>query len=308
MSEPSYTGFIPFETSRGHSSTFYKVFGDLTSGVIPVIILHGGPGAGHEYLLPYTVLWTDYGIPVILYDEVGCGQSSHMHEQDGDKTFWLPQLFLDELANLIKHFKLDRYHLLGQSFGGMMAAEYATTQPKGLRRLVLASALASSESGSKGYWLEAELLPKEDQEAIREAVDSGDYDSEGYKTAMDHYRRTFMCRTTNFPPPELIPAFKNISESTTWKTMNGDSLFDKSKGSMTSWDIIAGLHKIQAPTLVYNGEFDTSHDVTTVPFFERIPKVRWITFPDAGHMLHLETEERRKKVMKLVGEFLSQGQ
>ena len=60
------------------------------------------------------------------------------------------------------------------------------------------------------------------------------------------------------------------------------------------------------PTLVYNGEFDTSHDITTVPFFEYIPRVRWITFPDAGHMCHLERQELAERVFRVVGEFLTQ--
>jgi pimeloyl-ACP methyl ester carboxylesterase len=77
-------------------------------------------------------------------------------------------------------------------------------------------------------------------------------------------------------------------------------------GSFWDWTCIPRLHQIAVPTLVYNGEFDTSHDVTTVPFFEHIPRVRWITFPDAGHMCHLERPEIAEKVFRIVGEFLTQ--
>jgi L-proline amide hydrolase len=77
-------------------------------------------------------------------------------------------------------------------------------------------------------------------------------------------------------------------------------------GSFRDWSCIPHLHQIAVPTLVYNGEFDTSHDITTVPFFEHIPRVRWITFPDAGHMCHLEGPELREKVFRIVGEFLTQ--
>jgi pimeloyl-ACP methyl ester carboxylesterase len=75
-------------------------------------------------------------------------------------------------------------------------------------------------------------------------------------------------------------------------------------GSFRDWTCIPRLHQIAVPTLVYNGEFDTSHDITTVPFFENIPRVRWITFPDAGHMCHLERPA--EKVLRTVGEFLTQ--
>ena len=79
-------------------------------------------------------------------------------------------------------------------------------------------------------------------------------------------------------------------------------------GSFRDWTCIPRLHQIAVPTLIYNGQFDTSHDVTTAPFFEHIPRVRWITFPNAGHMCHLEGLELREKVLRVVGEFLIQGQ
>ena len=77
-------------------------------------------------------------------------------------------------------------------------------------------------------------------------------------------------------------------------------------GSFRDWTCIPRLHQIAVPTLVYNGEFDTSHDITTVPFFEHIPRVRWITFPGAGHMCHLERQELAERVFRVVGEFLTQ--
>ena len=77
-------------------------------------------------------------------------------------------------------------------------------------------------------------------------------------------------------------------------------------GSLSNWDVIPRLPKITAPTLVYNGEYDTSHDIAQVPFFELIPQVRWITISGGGHMCHLEGDGRRERVLKVVGEFLTQ--
>ena len=77
-------------------------------------------------------------------------------------------------------------------------------------------------------------------------------------------------------------------------------------GSVLGWTCIPDLPKIEVPTLVYNGEYDSSHDVGTVPFFENIPRVRWITFANAGHMCHLEGGGIREKVLKVVGDFLTQ--
>lgn len=77
-------------------------------------------------------------------------------------------------------------------------------------------------------------------------------------------------------------------------------------GSLKTWTVVPQLANITAPTLVYNGEHDTSHDIAQVPFFELIPRVRWITFPGSGHMCHLEDGGLRERVLKVVGEFLTQ--
>jgi pimeloyl-ACP methyl ester carboxylesterase len=74
---------------------------------------------------------------------------------------------------------------------------------------------------------------------------------------------------------------------------------------MRNWTVISRLPNITAPTLVYNGEFDTSQDIANEPFFEHIPRVRWLTVSNASHMIHLESDVLREKVMTLVGEFLA---
>lgn len=78
-------------------------------------------------------------------------------------------------------------------------------------------------------------------------------------------------------------------------------------GSMLGWTSIPQLPQIIAPTLIYNGEYDTSHDISQEPFFELIPRVRWVTFPNAGHMCHLEGGGLRERVLRVVGDFLTQG-
>lgn len=77
-------------------------------------------------------------------------------------------------------------------------------------------------------------------------------------------------------------------------------------GSLRDWTSVPRLKKILAPTLVYNGEFDTSRDISQKPYFELIPRVRWITFPNASHMCHLDDGGLRERVFKTVGDFLVQ--
>ena len=85
----------------------------------------------------------------------------------------------------------------------------------------------------------------------------------------------------------------------------GPSPFDFT-GSFRDWTCVPRLPQINVPTLLYNGDSDTSHDVTIVPLFEEIPRVRWITFSDAGHMCHLERPELAEKIFRTVGDFLTQ--
>ena len=88
--------------------TRYRVVGDLsTPSSTPLILLHGGPGAVSDYLFPLTTLYTRHGIPLVFYDQLGNGRSSHLPEKKGDGAFWTEALFLDELARLLAHLGLD---------------------------------------------------------------------------------------------------------------------------------------------------------------------------------------------------------
>ncbi|KAI0158124.1 proline-specific peptidase [Xylariaceae sp. FL1272] len=289
--------------------TFYKIIGDLSTGTPPVVVVHGGPGAGHEYLLTFSALWRQYQLPVIFYDQIGCASSTHLREKAGDKSFWREQLFQDELDNLIDHLELRQgpgFHLLGQSWGGMLGAAFAARQPTGLRRLILASGLASKELADRGVDLLKAQMPSDLREALDEAKNKNQFRGDNYKVAMNFYHRNFVCRADPFPPPEMLPSLKNVTEDTTvYRTMYGPSPLIIN-GSLKTWTVVPQLANITAPTLVYNGEYDTSHDVAQVPFFELIPRVRWFTFPGSGHMCHLEDGGLRERVLKMVGDFLTQ--
>ena len=115
--------------------------GDLHSGVTPLVVVHGGPGCSHDYLENLEDL-AQNGRAVIHYDQVGGGRSTLLPTKGG--KFWTVDLFLRELDNLLDGLDLrDDYHLLGQSWGGMLAAEHAVRQPIGLSSLILSNSPAS---------------------------------------------------------------------------------------------------------------------------------------------------------------------
>lgn len=121
--------------------TSYRIYGDRKSLLTPLIILHGGPSGGFDYLLNYRRL-ADDGRMVIFYDQYGCGRSTHFPHADA--SFWTIARYLRQLTQLIHHPGIGHgYSILGHSRGGMLAAEHACLQPAGLRGTILASSPAS---------------------------------------------------------------------------------------------------------------------------------------------------------------------
>jgi proline-specific peptidase len=131
---PSREGHLDF---RGHQ-IWFQVIGEDMPGRFPLLTLHGGPGAAHDCIEPLGELAAQ-GRRVIFYDQLGCGRSDKPH----DPSLWMIELFLDELDAVRSELRLERIHLFGLSWGGMLAMEYALRRPPGLTSLVLASAPAS---------------------------------------------------------------------------------------------------------------------------------------------------------------------
>ncbi|OZJ01372.1 hypothetical protein BZG36_05736 [Bifiguratus adelaidae] len=282
--------------------TWYKIFGDLKSGVRPLVGVHGGPGVPHNYLLALSDLATSHGIPLVLYDQVGAGQSTHLPEKMGDITFWTEELFLNELDNLLQHLGIQEdYALLGHSWGGMLIARHATRQPKGLKRLVL-----QSSPSDMGLWVEATNklrlnLPQDVQDTLKKHEDAGTTESKEYQDAVTVFYQHYVCRL-NVWPENLVASLALLEKDpTVYFTMNGPSEFHIT-GPLKHWTIVKDAHKINVPTLLLNGRYDEAQDSVVEPYFREIPKIKWVTFAESSHMAH---EEERERFMQVVGSFLT---
>ena len=215
-------GTIPFRipSTGATAHTYYRLFGDLKNGSTPVIVLHGGPGTGHEYCLPFRKLWSLYNIPTVFYDQIGCAKSSHFPEKVYDEGFWHPDLFVAELDNLVRHFDLDRsdgpgYDILGHSWGAILGNYFASRKPRGLRRLILASGTASGGSSLAGRWKKLEQVSEDAKRVVEQAVAKDDFASPELADVIDQFNRKFLCRAENYPPPLLAAAAKNLMEDQT---------------------------------------------------------------------------------------------
>ncbi|KIW00002.1 hypothetical protein, variant [Verruconis gallopava] len=173
----------------------------------PLIVLHGGPGIGHKYLLSLTDLTTDFGIPVIFYDQIGCGNSTHLREKNGDSGFWSVQLFVDEFHNLVDHLGLASYDV----------------QPKNLNKLIIGNAPASVRDWLEGVVTLKNRLPQDIQDVLDGCEKKQDYESPAYKEECTYFYKLHVCRCEPWPR-DLLDAFENLrADQTVFRAMNGPS-------------------------------------------------------------------------------------
>ena len=281
-----------------HGNTWYRVVGDLKSGKTPIMVLHGGPGAGHNYCEPIADLIAQTGRAAVLYDQIGCGNSTHL--PDAPKEFWTPELFMEELVLLTKHLGIaDDYAIVGQSWGGMLGMQFAITQPAGLKALVVADSPASMEVWvSEANKLRKQLPPEVEATLLKHEAAETTEDPE-YVAAVDVFYARHLCRIPQ--PPYVVASFEQLSaDPTVYHTMNGPSEFHVI-GSLKTWDIRKDLGKITAPTLLVSGQYDEATPAMVEEINKLIPGSKWELFPESSHMPHVEEPARFKRI---VSEFL----
>ena len=206
-----------------HGETWYRIVGDLSSKKTPVVVLHGGPGAAHNYTISIGEMIAATGRPAILYDQIGCGLSSHM--PDAPKEFWTPELFMEELTLLTEHLGISKnFAIIGQSWGGMLGMQYATTPRPGLKALIVADSPASMKIWSSEAEKLRALLPADVEAVLKAAELANDYTSAEFQAAMNVYYERHVCRIPF--PQNVIDSFAQIEEDpTVYHTMNGPSEF-----------------------------------------------------------------------------------
>ncbi len=278
------TGFSPY---RGYE-TWYRICGSLESDKLPLIVAHGGPGCTHDYVDNFKEL-AETGRPVIHYDQIGNGKSTHLPDKGAD--FWTVDFFLGELDALLEHLGIqDRYAYLGQSWGGMLGAEHGVRRPAGLKALVIANSPASMELWLAGAAKLRADLPPEVQATLDAHEADGTTDHPDYKAAEKVFNERHVCRVVPMPP-EVQRTFDAMEEDpTVYHTMNGPNEFHV-VGTMKTWSVIERLPNIAAPTLAFRGLHDEATEECVQPFLDLIPDVVGHVFPNSSHMPHVEEKE-----------------
>ena len=291
---------VPFAVEGADAQTWYRVAGDLdAAGPAPLVVLHGGPGASHDCLANLADLATG-GRAVVLYDQLGNGRSTHLPERGAE--FWTVDLFVRELHNLVDALGIRaRHHVLGQSWGGFLAQEYALTQPGGLRSLVLADTAASfPDFVAEANALRASL-PPEVEATLRRHEAAGTTDDPEYADACQVFYRRHVCRLDPWPD-ELVEAFAWIErDPTVYHTMNGPSEFHVI-GSIRDWQSRDRLGEIAVPTLLVSGRHDEATPALQETLKDGIAGAEWVVFEESSHTPHLEEPER---YLQVVGDWLA---
>ncbi len=291
------------EVEDGYS-VWYRIAGggpgDPGRDAVPLLVLHGGPGCGHDYLEPLEALAADR--PVVFYDQLGCGRSDRPVDDPGR---WVIDRFVQEIDLVRAALGLDRVHLLGHSWGGWLAIEYLTTRPAGpaaagVERAVLASTSASLAAFEAETRRLRTLLPAEAQAALDEGGATGDVTSDTYQRAADQFYARHVCRLAEWPEP-MRRTIANLENNQSYEVMQGPNELVIT-GNLRTWDRTADLWAIDVPTLVTCGRHDEMGPPCAHPLVESIPEAEQAVFEHSSHTAHLEEPEA---YLATVGAFLS---
>jgi L-proline amide hydrolase len=234
---------------------------------------------------------------VIFYDQLGVGNSDH----PDNPSMWTVELFLEELEVIRKTLHLEHVHILGQSWGGMLAMEYALKQPSGLTSIILANSPASMPQWIAETNRLRNELPEEVQERLREHESAGTTDDPAYQEAMMVFYRRHVCRIDPFPECMKRSFEKMMQSPQVYMTMVGPSEFFVT-GTLKDWDIVDRLGEIRVPTLVLSGLYDEATPAITQTVHQGIPGSERVIFEESSHSPQSEEPER---YMQAVTNFLN---
>lgn len=257
---------------------WYNVVGEGPG--TPLVVLHGGPGAPSYYLSSLARLGDER--PVILYDQLGAGRS----DRPSDTTLWRIERFMAELDSLRAHLGLDEIHLLGHSWGSMLAADYLLGGATGVRSVVFASPALSTalwEADADSLIL---TLPDSLQRAIAVHEEAGTFDSPEYQAAMNEFYARYLTRRGG---PDVDSTFAGFGAEV-YTYMWGPSEFTPT-GTLRGYDRTDRLGELDLPVLYTAGEFDEARPETVRFFRSLTPGAEFSLIPGSAHLTSVDAPE-----------------
>ncbi len=263
--------------------TYYRIVGDRQSNKTPLVLLHGGPGSTHNYFEGFDDLAAQTGRPVVMYDQLGCGRSSI----PDDDQLWQATTWVAELQALRTYLGLTEIHLLGQSWGGMLAIIYACDyQPQGIKSLILASTLSSAQLWAQEQHRMIRLMAPMDQGAIADAERQQNFTSTAYLTANQHFMEQHASGPVTDVDPEFLRRPKHIG-TTAYRVAWGPNEYNPT-GTLADYEYTEKLRQLQAPTLVTSGTDDLCTPLVAKTMVDHLPNATWTLFPYSRHMAFID--------------------
>jgi len=282
-------GYMPYLEFK----TYYRIVGENTGNKKPLILLHGGPGSTHNYFEVLDRFVEEDGRQLIMYDQIGCGESYVENRPD----LWNTEVWTEELIALRKHLGLEECHLLGQSWGGMLLLNYVCNyKPNGIKSIILSSTLPASWMWGEEQQRMIKFMPKDMQEAIAIATSTGNYDAPAYLAAEEEYMIRHAGGPVTEDSPECMKRPRKIGKEA-YVVGWGPNEFTP-LGTLKDYDVTAQLKDIQEPALVINGGSDLCTPYIAKYMYDHIPNSRWELFRDCRHSCFVEDTEKYIALLK----------
>ena len=279
-------GEIPFREGK----TWYRIAGEGSKP--PLLLLHGGPGSTHNYFEVLDELADRDGRPVIMYDQIGCGNSYI----EGHPEYFTAETWIEELKALRQALGLERVHILGQSWGGMMALLYALDyRPEGVCSYILSSTLPSAKLWEREQHRRISYMAEKDQQALSRALATGDYGDPAYLEALDRFMDRH-CNPCVRPLPECVTRPKKSGKEA-YLVGWGPNEFTPT-GTLSGFEVTDRLHEIETPCLITSGQRDLCSPYIAKTMFDRLPHAAWELFPDSGHMPFVDEHKHYCRVLQ----------
>jgi proline iminopeptidase len=269
---------IPIKTPVGNFKVWTKRFG--TNPRIKVLLLHGGPASTHEYMESFESFFPLEGFEFYEYDQLG----SYYSDQPTDSALWTIDRFVDEVEQVRQALGMnkDNFYLYGNSWGGILALEYALKHQDNLKGLIIGNMMSSIPEYEKyGKTLHAKM-PKAIVDSIMNYEAKKQYTDPNYqRLLMTEYYSKHICRLPEWPDA-INRAFKHTNYPI-YLMMQGPSEFSVA-GRLYNWDRSRDLGKITVPTLTVGATHDTMDPEHMKWMSTQVKKGRFLLCPNGGHM------------------------
>src|SRR5262245_12746180 len=279
---------IPISTPKGSFRVWTKRVGNNPS--IKVLLLHGGPGATHEYMEAFDSYFPAAGIEYYHYDQLGSAYS----DQPDDDSLWEVPRFVEEVEQVRQALGLthDNFYLVGHSWGGILALEYALKYQQNLKGLVISNMVASIPSYNE--YAKNVLMPAMDQQVLAEikALEAKEqYENPRYMELLipHHYAQHILRMPPDQWPDPVNRAFKHINPKI-YVPMQGPSELGAS-GKLVNWDRTKDIHAITVPTLVIGAAHDTMDPKHMEWVSKQLPKGRFLLCPNGSHLAEYDDQQ-----------------